>query len=166
METCAICSRCFCERCTLPPRLHSTYSLRRHTCENTVLLLAAAKLRVCGRVIPLRTNDEHKCRCFVPKVLCRSCTAGQYLQPPSTMDWLGADPAHLSRICTYLMHMSGGVKGHAVSTVSVSVSSTATCNAQRTRFERMRQPNGHTGDGPACTDNSCRSQSPGCRTYL
>ena len=38
---------------------------------------------------------------------------------------------HLSRICTYLMHMSGGMKGHAVSTVSVSVSSPATCNAQQ-----------------------------------
>lgn len=52
--TCAICSRCVWEPCELPPRLHSTYNLRRHTCEKTLLLLAALKLRLRGRVMPLR----------------------------------------------------------------------------------------------------------------
>lgn len=157
LDTCAICSRCFCDPCTLPPRLQSTYSLRRHTCEKTVLLLAAAKLRLCGRVIPLQHEDDHISMCWVQ----HSCaaTTEQQICGSCHPRWIAQDIGllHLSRICTYLMHMSGGVKGHAVSTVSVSVSSTATCSCAATDSRQCALNSEHEP-----TRNAARCRLHGC----
>ena len=61
------------------PRLHSTYSLRRHTCEKMVPLLAALKFRLRGRVMPLQEGAKVISQLF--RTCCSCCATCAVLVP-------------------------------------------------------------------------------------